>query len=672
MKKRKIVTIIIILAVAIAVGIGSVVAYNAVTTNRTGLVLDLDFGNNDGASAPTVYDTSGNGYNALSVAPSQAPIPYDDYCDFVWGDFIRVSHELFNTAETSIAFKFSPDFEAGDNDEHPLFTGTGYYINKTSSNALYVAFGSSGIHNVSLANYQAYWNVGEENVLVITGTTGNNDLWLNGVKIDETTTAWTQSNPAQIQIGISLTGTKFFDGKMYYMKVWNRLLTDNEVATLSADRTTHVSAPPASGLIGHWNMDSNDISGTTVYDKSGNGNNGTITGATSVEGKIKEALNFTTGGSNNVNFGNDAILNPSTQITVSAWVKPSILTGNQPLLFKSINEYYIWLTVGGSIQMVTKGLSDEIMSLSSSLLTLNDWNYLTFTYNGAIKKIYLNGTEITSENATGNITTGANDLILGYFATAMGGAIDELRIYNRALPIEEITALYNATKMNYISTVDESDTTLNLNFGNNDGASAPTIYDTSGNGHNATSTAGATAPTCNDNYCTFGNADRTLSTATGVFNSPEISIAIKFKPQLELGTGNLQYLFDTSNLSRYTVAIDANNDYDMYILLGSASLPRIPLATYQPYWNDLGENILIISSSATTDRTDVYLNGYKILDQDATTWAEADPAVLYMGILYTQSSWWAYSDIYYFKVWDRLLTSDEVATLSADRKNYIR
>ena len=82
-------------------------------------------------------------------------------------------------------------------------------------------------------------------------------------------------------------------------------------------------------------------------------------------------------------------------------------------------------------------------------MTLNDWNYLTFTYNGAIKKIYLNGTEITSENATGNITTGANDLILGYLGTAMGGAIDDLRIYNRALPTPEITALYNATKLNY-------------------------------------------------------------------------------------------------------------------------------------------------------------------------------------------------------------------------------
>ena len=63
----------------------------------------------------------------------------------------------------------------------------------------------------------------------------------------------------------------------------------------------------------------------------------------------------------------------------------------------------------------------------------------------------------------------------------------------------------------------------------------------------------------------------------------------------------------------------------------------------------------------------MYLNGVKILDQDTTAWAEADPAVFYMGINYLQSSYWIYADVYYFKVWNRLLTTNEVALLSADR-----
>ena len=58
------------------------------------------------------------------------------------------------------------------------------------------------------------------------------------------------------------------------------------------DKKTSISAPVENGLVGYWNMDSNDISGSTLYDKSGMGNHGTIYGATSTPGKVKQALSF--------------------------------------------------------------------------------------------------------------------------------------------------------------------------------------------------------------------------------------------------------------------------------------------------------------------------------------------------------------------------------------------
>jgi hypothetical protein len=48
----------------------------------------------------------------------------------------------------------------------------------------------------------------------------------------------------------------------------------------------------SSGLVGYWTMDDKNISGTTVTDKSGNGNNGTISGATKTAGKLGQALKF--------------------------------------------------------------------------------------------------------------------------------------------------------------------------------------------------------------------------------------------------------------------------------------------------------------------------------------------------------------------------------------------
>ena len=52
----------------------------------------------------------------------------------------------------------------------------------------------------------------------------------------------------------------------------------------------HQGVPHDSSLVGYWNM--NEGSGTVAHDSSVNGNNGTITGASWVDGKYGEALSF--------------------------------------------------------------------------------------------------------------------------------------------------------------------------------------------------------------------------------------------------------------------------------------------------------------------------------------------------------------------------------------------
>jgi|TARA_R100001530_G_scaffold10633_1_gene10448 hypothetical protein len=213
--------------------------------------------------------------------------------------------------------------------------------------------------------------------------------------------------------------------------------------------------------------------------------------------------------------------------------------------------------------------------------------------------------------------------------------------------------------------IDRTGLTLNLAMGNNDGAATPTVYDTSGDGLNAVA---QNAQTCNSSFCIFGTSDRMLSTATGVFNSAEISIAFKFAPTWDADDGDLHYFFDTSAGSRYRVSKNTTaNNNELWVFLGDTKIAEIPLATYEPYWKTNEENIMIISGSATTNRTDMYLNGVLILNQDTTAWTQADPAVLYTGTINTESSGWIDADIYYLRVWNRLLTADEIARYSADR-----
>jgi hypothetical protein len=68
-------------------------------------------------------------------------------------------------------------------------------------------------------------------------------------------------------------GQFFFKGNIGLLKLYDRALNVNEIKLLS-------QGLPISrvGLLGEWKM--NEMSGTTAYDTSGNGNHGTIVGAT--------------------------------------------------------------------------------------------------------------------------------------------------------------------------------------------------------------------------------------------------------------------------------------------------------------------------------------------------------------------------------------------------------
>ena len=72
----------------------------------------------------------------------------------------------------------------------------------------------------------------------------------------------------------------------------------------------------SSGLSGYWNFEENN--GDTAYDRSGNGNDGTIHGASWTTGISGNALSFD-GVDDYVDIGNN--VKPPFPVTVSAWVK---------------------------------------------------------------------------------------------------------------------------------------------------------------------------------------------------------------------------------------------------------------------------------------------------------------------------------------------------------------
>ena len=88
--------------------------------------------------------------------------------------------------------------------------------------------------------------------------------------------------------------------------------------------STKTAAASSSGLVAAYGF--NEGSGTTVTDSSGNGNNGTISGATwTTAGKYGDALQFN-GTSSVVTIPNSSSLQLTTGMTLEAWVNPSTVS----------------------------------------------------------------------------------------------------------------------------------------------------------------------------------------------------------------------------------------------------------------------------------------------------------------------------------------------------------
>jgi len=111
--------------------------------------------------------------------------------------------------------------------------------------------------------------------------------------------------------------------------------SSNDKAKLAASQSFEASIGRVVGdqIIGEWLFD--EGSGTTARDTSGNGNDGTISGATWTSGINGNALSFN--GAAQVSLGSSAALNPAN-FTITAWVKPGDISGSYNYIYSNTRD----------------------------------------------------------------------------------------------------------------------------------------------------------------------------------------------------------------------------------------------------------------------------------------------------------------------------------------------
>ena len=247
------------------------------------------------------------------------------------------------------------------------------------------------------------------------------------------------------------------------MKTQNLLMVAIAVFGMATIASAQVpNYVPTNGLVGWWPFNGN------ANDESGNGNNGTVNGATLTTdrfGAVDKAYDF-----DGVDDFIQILDTPSLrlqQATINCWVKYSSMNKMQLFVKQNINnawdsnygieinDYNQILGPGPRIHgmyVVGCGLQTAWTTFTpGNDLSGTVWHQLTAVFDVGIMKIYIDGilmgslnTPISSMNACAG-----SDLLLGRgwqnFPLWYSGRIDDLAIWNLALTQQEITALYNST-----------------------------------------------------------------------------------------------------------------------------------------------------------------------------------------------------------------------------------
>ena len=231
--------------------------------------------------------------------------------------------------------------------------------------------------------------------------------------------------------------------------------------------------------------------------------NGTISGATWVQGKIGKALQFN-GTNGYASVPNTSILQPASAMTISFWMNmTSIQGGWQTVVGKNpySGGYLVFMESGGTLLRYLANINSTEYRLNSSFApALNTWYHVSFVVDPAntIMKSYINGVfDASVAIPNGTVTHNANPLsFAGGGANYFNGIIDDVRIYNYARTPDQILVDYNngAAARTGVG-VDPNEGSADpfascVGYWPLDENTGTTAYDRSGNGKNITLTNG--------------------------------------------------------------------------------------------------------------------------------------------------------------------------------------
>ena len=455
-----------------------------------------------------------------------------------------------------------------------------------------------------------------------------------------------------------------------------RLAAQDSVLSSFKDLTVRVLAVPAAtspvtgptdGLIMRLPFD--EGAGTGAADVSGSSpaNNGAFAALASsglptwlAQGKIGGAVDFN-GSGQRIEIEDSATtpLDGMQKMTASLWVKLNAADANaHAILVKrtssttSTTSYAITLT---NAEKVSVSVANKTAVTGDNILAVGEWYHVVMVYDGSLAtnnlQLYLNG----SPEKFGTISTGvtnnaiprisASKLRVGdYTATAvtapLNGQVDEVRLYNRVLTLDEIQELAQAKPSNMGPKIALNNASVSGTAGQplavgatvtDDGLpGAVSVGWTKPSGPGSvvystpvSNTTDATASAAGSYALRITANDGSITTFADVAASFQASGGIESWRMLHFGTtNNLGDAADgailqpdgLSNLLKYALGLDPSVDYANSALAPKGEVEQVS-----------GEDRLTYTFTRDTAVTDATISVEVINDLTGTTWTGIDP-----------------------------------------------
>jgi hypothetical protein len=283
-------------------------------------------------------------------------------------------------------------------------------------------------------------------------------VYVNGQLMSTNSSTGTGTVPGDIVFGAENLSRQFV-GSIDDIRLYNRALSGTEVGNLYNSYSSQInvlSNPNASpnpnlfqGMVGYWPFNGNAKDATAYR------NNGTVTGATLTtdrKGRANSAYAFNGAGSTYVSIADNAILDITGDVTVSAWIKPAAATQNTNARivtkYDGTNIDYL-MAYNGTTQIMRFLVDANSRVTALSTTSINDpakWYHLVGVRSGSTVYLYVNGSQEGSAAVTGATHTNNFPLVVGADSgggNSFNGSIDDVRVWNRGLSQAEVTALYN-------------------------------------------------------------------------------------------------------------------------------------------------------------------------------------------------------------------------------------